>query len=139
MHVSNRYLRLAPVVRRLAENCGMQVSRIDDEKYNASHLQSGSLWVLVTQNDRFLRGESLQSVRLGRRQSSGAALDRPVQQSFPDSYRSVVRNAMRMAGSCAENCPANGGHPSVASVLLKKVNYDSVVVFWECGDSSPLS
>ncbi len=55
VHVSNRYLRLAPVVRRLAENCGMGVSRIDDEKFNASHLQSGSLWVLVTQNDRFLR------------------------------------------------------------------------------------
>jgi hypothetical protein len=54
VHVSNRYLRLAPVVRRLAENCGMGFSRIDDSG-NASHLQSGSLWVLVTQNDRFLR------------------------------------------------------------------------------------
>ena len=28
VHVSNNYLRLAPVVRRLAENCGMRVSRI---------------------------------------------------------------------------------------------------------------
>ncbi len=57
VHVSNRYLRLAPVVRRLAENCGMGVSRIDDrtEDCNTSHLQSSSLWVLVTQNDRFLR------------------------------------------------------------------------------------
>lgn len=54
VHVSNRYLRLAPVARRLAENCVMAVSRIDDAG-NESHLQSSSLWVLVTNNDRFLR------------------------------------------------------------------------------------
>ncbi len=55
VHVSNRYLRLAPVVRRLAEDCGMRASRIDDKGFNASHLQSSSLWVLVTNNDRFLK------------------------------------------------------------------------------------
>jgi spermidine synthase len=55
VHVSNRYLRLAPVVRRLAENCGMQASRIDDEECKSSHLQSGSVWVLVTNNRGLLK------------------------------------------------------------------------------------
>ncbi len=54
VHVSNRYLRLAPVVRRLAEKCGMGISRIDDAG-NESHLQSGSLWVLVSNNPRLLK------------------------------------------------------------------------------------
>jgi protein-L-isoaspartate O-methyltransferase len=53
VHVSNRYLRLAPVARRLAEKCGMRASRIDDAG-NESRLQGGSLWVLVSNNDRFL-------------------------------------------------------------------------------------
>ncbi len=54
VHVSNNYLHLAPVVRRLAEDCGMKVSRIVNLG-DASRLQSGSQWVLVTQNDRFLK------------------------------------------------------------------------------------
>ena len=54
VHVSNKYLRLAPVVRRLAHECVMRTSRIDASG-DAKRLQSGSLWVLVTNNDRFLR------------------------------------------------------------------------------------
>ncbi len=54
VHVSNNYLHLAPVVRRLAEDCGMRVSRIVDAG-NEARLQSCSHWVLVTKNDVFLR------------------------------------------------------------------------------------
>jgi hypothetical protein len=54
VHVSNNFLHLAPVVRRLAENCGMQVSRIVATG-DPSRLQSASQWVLVTNNDDFLR------------------------------------------------------------------------------------
>jgi spermidine synthase len=55
VHVSNRYLRLAPVVRRLADASGMGASRIDDESSKEDRLQSSSLWVLVTRNNRFLK------------------------------------------------------------------------------------
>jgi spermidine synthase len=54
VHVSNRYLRLSPVVRTLAKDCGMQVSRFDvsgDENRG----QSTSDWVLVTKNKDFLK------------------------------------------------------------------------------------
>jgi spermidine synthase len=54
VHVSNLYLRLSPVVRRLAENCGMRISRIDDPG-DTSRLQDNSTWVLVTRNDAFLK------------------------------------------------------------------------------------
>ena len=54
VHVSNSYLRLAPVVRRLAEECGMQASRIIAEG-DENRLQDHSEWVLVTRNQRFLQ------------------------------------------------------------------------------------
>jgi spermidine synthase len=54
VHISNGYLRLAPVVRRLAENCGMRVSRIDDTGVE-SRLQSISSWALATRNGAFLK------------------------------------------------------------------------------------
>jgi hypothetical protein len=53
VHVSNRYLRLAPVVRTIARDCGMDVSRIDDSG-DAQRLQSTSDWVLATADKAFL-------------------------------------------------------------------------------------
>jgi hypothetical protein len=54
VHISNRYLRLAPVVRRLAEHFGMEVSLISDSG-DAKRMQSTSDWVLVTRNKPFLK------------------------------------------------------------------------------------
>jgi len=54
VHVSNRYLRLAPVVRRLADYCGMQSVLICQEG-DQSRLQSANNWVLVTRNDGFVQ------------------------------------------------------------------------------------
>jgi hypothetical protein len=53
VHVSNRYLRLAPVVRTIAQDCGMQVSRIDASG-DEERLQSTSDWVLVSEDKTFL-------------------------------------------------------------------------------------
>jgi spermidine synthase len=51
-HVSNRFLRLAPVVKQLAEDAGLSVVDIvddpDDDDYASSE------WVLVTRNESFL-------------------------------------------------------------------------------------
>jgi len=52
-HVSNGYLRLAPVVRRLAEDAGMQSSRINVHA-DARRLLAGNEWVLVSANKEFL-------------------------------------------------------------------------------------
>ncbi len=58
VHVSNYYLRLAPVVYRLAKECGMKTSRIcqrpsaEDEKQRLVHT---SEWILVTDDEQLLR------------------------------------------------------------------------------------
>ncbi len=53
VHVSNTYLRLAPVVRALAEHCGMQCVEIANSGDN-ERMINGSDWMLVKQNDAFL-------------------------------------------------------------------------------------
>jgi hypothetical protein len=52
-HVSNDYLRLAPVVRRLGEEFGMQASRIFDAG-DPKRLTAPSFWVIVSQDRSFL-------------------------------------------------------------------------------------
>jgi hypothetical protein len=54
VHVSNKYLRLAPVVRRLAEDCGLKITRISGEK-DEDRLLSSNDWVLMTRNEAFLK------------------------------------------------------------------------------------
>jgi hypothetical protein len=54
VHVSNKYLRLVPVVRRLAEDCGLKTTRISAEK-DEERLLSSNEWVLVTRNEAFLK------------------------------------------------------------------------------------
>jgi hypothetical protein len=54
VHVSNKYLHLVPVVRRLAEHCGLGTTRISAEG-DEERLLSSNEWVLVTRNKAFLR------------------------------------------------------------------------------------
>ncbi len=51
-HVSNRFLRLAPVVAQLAHDAGLIAANVDDEAKDAGALDSD--WVLVTRNQAFL-------------------------------------------------------------------------------------
>ncbi len=51
-HVSNRFLRLAPVVRQIAEDAGVQAVDIVDEPDDDD--DTSSEWVLVTRNRGFL-------------------------------------------------------------------------------------
>lgn len=53
VHVSNGYLRLGPVVRRLAEDCGMKSTRLCS-KSDENRLVDGSEWIVVTRNDDFI-------------------------------------------------------------------------------------
>lgn len=53
VHVTNGYLRLEPVVRRLAEDCGMKVTRLCAPA-DASKMVDDSHWVVVTNNEDFL-------------------------------------------------------------------------------------
>ncbi|MEN6450245.1 MAG: fused MFS/spermidine synthase [Thermoguttaceae bacterium] len=58
IHVSNQYLRLAPVVRRLAWDCGMRCSEIYEKCTEAeenTRLLCSNDWVLVTRDDALLK------------------------------------------------------------------------------------
>jgi hypothetical protein len=56
-HVSNRFLKLAPVVLQIAADAGMKAVDViddpDDDDYTSSE------WVLVTRNDAFLEQETI--------------------------------------------------------------------------------
>jgi hypothetical protein len=53
VHVSNTYLRLSPIVRQLANYCGMHAIQIEGQK-NDDRLVYGNTWVLVTANEGFV-------------------------------------------------------------------------------------
>ena len=55
IHVSNRYLDLAPVVRGLAREAGRQVLEVEGED-DASVAIEGNTWMLVTANAAFVAG-----------------------------------------------------------------------------------
>ena len=54
VHISNRHLLLGPVVREIAKDCGMNISRISAAEDPSRSLDNNE-WVLVTQNDDFLQ------------------------------------------------------------------------------------
>jgi hypothetical protein len=62
VHISNRHLLLGPVVRRIAKDCGMEISRISAEGDDTRSLDSNE-WVLVTRNKDFLEKHPSSSAR----------------------------------------------------------------------------
>ncbi|MCE5269220.1 MAG: fused MFS/spermidine synthase [Planctomycetaceae bacterium] len=58
VHVSNQYLRLAPVVQRLAEHWGMQATQVQhdcSEEEGETQALDNSEWMLVTDDKAFLQ------------------------------------------------------------------------------------
>ncbi len=55
MHISNNYLRLAPVVYQLADYFGMKAAREFPVGSDPDRLLDANEWMLVTQNDHFLQ------------------------------------------------------------------------------------
>ena len=51
-HVTNRFLRLAPVVKAIADEHGLRIALIVDEAEDSDLAKTD--WVLVTRNGRFL-------------------------------------------------------------------------------------
>src|SRR5262249_27110678 len=49
LHISNRYLNLRPVVRRLAADAGLPIRMCDDQDYGLD--KSGSNWVVLARSD----------------------------------------------------------------------------------------
>ena len=88
VHISNRHLNLAPVVRQAAEYCGMKCSRICDQRRPPP----------VDRRQRLGAGDA--KCRLPRkapvdvhsepRRCRGAALDRRLQQPLPDPQRQLL-------------------------------------------------
>ncbi len=63
VHISNVCLRLAPVVRGLAEDCGMKTTRRCTQA-DESRLINPSEWIVVTRNEDFLRTHPSQPAKL---------------------------------------------------------------------------
>jgi SAM-dependent methyltransferase len=53
VHISNRYLDLKPVVKKLADNFGLSAMLVDTDDDDANEI-FGSTWILVTANQEFL-------------------------------------------------------------------------------------
>jgi len=62
-HISNRYLKLQPVIEGLAQASGMQLRYFDNKK--AGRGQKSSKWVLITNNEDFLRHDGMRSAEHG--------------------------------------------------------------------------
>ena len=62
-HVTNRYLRLAPVVRQLAEEIGYEAILITDDAEDDKYL-SRTDWVIVTRNRNFIDDEEVKDKRV---------------------------------------------------------------------------
>ena len=58
IHITNRFLRLSPVVRRIAEEMGLDAVYVEDEE-NEDLETSGSDWVLLSRNREFLEQPEL--------------------------------------------------------------------------------
>ena len=61
-HVTNRYLRLAPVVKQLAEEAGYEAVLITDDAADDKYL-SRTDWVIVTKNRDFIDDEEVKAKR----------------------------------------------------------------------------
>ncbi len=62
-HVTNRYLRLAPVVKQLAEEIGYEAILITDDAEDDKYL-SRTDWVIVTKNRDFINDEDIKAQRV---------------------------------------------------------------------------
>ena len=61
-HVTNRYLRLAPVVKQLADEIGYEAILITDDAEDDKYL-SRTDWVIVTRNRDFINNEDIKAKR----------------------------------------------------------------------------
>ena len=61
-HVTNRYLRLAPVVKQLADEIGYEAVLITDDAEDDKYL-SRTDWVIVTKNRDFINNEDIKAKR----------------------------------------------------------------------------
>jgi hypothetical protein len=59
-HVTNRFLRLAPVVKSLADEYGLHSALISDDAETSDLAKTD--WVLVTRNSSFIEREEIASV-----------------------------------------------------------------------------
>jgi hypothetical protein len=99
-HVSNDYLRLAPVVRRLGEEFGMRASRVFD-RGDPKRLMAPSFWVIVSQDGSFLEANPSEPRDWG--EDAGPA---PL---WTDQYS----NLFQILKSGADRQPAPGNQQSI--------------------------
>jgi spermidine synthase len=92
-HVSNRYLDLPPVVKRLADNAGLKSVLITSEDASGHDLFTSD-WVLVTSNEEFLDRPELEKGREDIKMPARLRL-------WTDDYNSLLP-ILRMRGSASD-------------------------------------
>lgn len=81
-HVSNRHLELAPVVKRLADDAGMQARLITDEPPLGSYIEHSSDYVLVTASEAWLAEPRVRA--------RGQAIDGGAARLWTDDYSNLL-------------------------------------------------
>ena len=103
IHVSNRYLDLVPVVRRLGEELGKAVIYVDNEAVDERGVDSSD-WVLLTNNAGFVADEEVMDLK--------TSLP-PAGPLWSDDYSSVFE-LIKMGADAAEDEPyIEDGDPEV--------------------------
>jgi len=81
-HVTNRFLRLAPVVKSIADEYGLQTALIDDEAEGSDLAKTD--WVLVTRNGKLLAREEIKAATTDIHAIPGLAV-------WTDDYNNLFR------------------------------------------------
>jgi len=84
LHISNRYLDLAPVCARGAQNLGKQAMIVSDDGDEATYL-SASTWVLVTSNPAWFQSPCFTKADMT------AAVAPPRFRTWTDDYSNVFQ------------------------------------------------
>lgn len=81
-HVTNRFLRLAPVVKAIADEYGLEATLISDEAEGSDLAKTD--WVLVTRNSRFLARKDIEAAAAKIEAIPGLAI-------WTDDYNNLFR------------------------------------------------
>jgi hypothetical protein len=107
IHVSNRYLELTPVVRRLAEHFGLDMAVVESDEVGITWR---STWVLLAHRHRTLAAPAIARAALQK-------LDPPASRLWTDDYSNLFR-ALRIGEAKDPGSPAQAGKRPTTAILL---------------------
>jgi hypothetical protein len=85
IHISNRYLDLAPVVDALAQEYGFSQVPVDDNAEGGDEWDTSSNWILLTRNQEFLEDFAIKAAQV-----KSANEDKPTPVLWTDQYSNLL-------------------------------------------------